>query len=91
MHLLLNQKKIIFILDNVADTFVLGQGRENIPIHNSGRENVAGFDHEAATERNLPIVSEVTTVDILDGTSVLLIIHSGIFNHTANHSLLPVL
>jgi hypothetical protein len=47
-----------------------------------------GIDHEAAVKRNLPIVSVVTAVDLPDGISVLLIVHEGIYNDTANHSLL---
>jgi hypothetical protein len=37
---------------------------------------------------NLQIVSAITAVDLPDGTSVLLIAYEGIYNHTANHSLL---
>jgi hypothetical protein len=39
-------------------------------------------------KRNLPIVSAITTVDLSDGTSVLLIIHESIYNDSANYSLL---
>ena len=42
----------------------------------------------AAVKRNLPIVSAITAVDLLDGTSISLEIHEGIYNETANHSLL---
>jgi hypothetical protein len=37
---------------------------------------------------NLPIVSSITAVDLPDGMSVILIIHEGVYNDTANHSLL---
>jgi hypothetical protein len=36
----------------------------------------------------MPIVSAITAVDLPDGISVILIVHEGIYNDTANHSLL---
>jgi hypothetical protein len=89
MNLLhLPEKYHISILDGGADTCVLGQGWEVVSFHNTRRENVVGFDHEAAVKRNLPIVSAITAVDLPDGISVLLIVHEAIYNLTANHSLL---
>jgi hypothetical protein len=89
MNLLyLPEKYNIIILDGGADTCVLGQGWEVLSIHNTRRANVVGFDHEAAVKRNLPIVSAITAVDLPDGISVILIVHEGIYNYTANHSLL---
>ena len=89
MNLLFPPEKYhISILDGGADTCVLGQGWEVLSIHNSRRANVVGFDHEAAVKRNLPIVSAITAVDLLVGSSVLLVVHEGIYNETANHSLL---
>jgi hypothetical protein len=52
-------------------------------IFNTRRANVVGFDHEAA-----PIVSAITSVNLPDGTSVLLVVNEAIYNITANHSLL---
>jgi hypothetical protein len=69
-------------------TCVLGQGWEALSIHNTRRANVVRFDHEAAVQRNLSIVSEITAVDLPDGTSMLLIVHEGMYNDTANNSLL---
>ena len=46
------------------------------------------FDQEAAVKRNLPIVSAITAVELSVGSSVLLVVHEGIYNETANHSLL---
>ena len=86
--LLLPEKYHISILDGGADTCVLGQGWEILSIHNSRRANVVGFDHETAVKRNLPIVSAITTVDLPDGSSILLVVHEGIYNETAKHSLL---
>jgi hypothetical protein len=79
---------ISILMDGGAETCVLGNGREIISIHNSGKANVVGFDHKAALKRNLPIVSAITAVDLPDGTSILLAIHEGIYNETKNHSLL---
>ena len=39
-------------------------------------------------KRNLPIVSAITTVDLPDGSSILLILHEGIYIETVKHSLL---
>jgi len=86
--LLLPEKRHISILDGGADTCVLGKGWEILSIHNSRRANVVGFDHETAIKKNLPIVSAITTVDLPNGESILLIINEGIYNETANHSLL---
>jgi hypothetical protein len=89
MNLLhLPEKYHIIILDGGADTCILGQGWEVLSIHNTIRANVIGFDHEAAVKRNLPMISAITAVDLPDGTSVLLIVHEGIYNDTSNHSLL---
>jgi hypothetical protein len=90
MNLLhLPDKYHISILDDGTDTCVLEQGWEVLSVHSTRRANVVGFDHEAAVKRNLPIVSAITAVDLPDGISVLLlIIHEGIYNDTANHSLL---
>jgi hypothetical protein len=40
------------------------------------------------SKRNPPIVSAITKVDLLDGTSVLLIVHEGVCNDTDNDSLM---
>jgi hypothetical protein len=71
----LPEKYHISILDGDADTCVLGQGWEVLSIHNTRRENVVGFDHEVAVNRNLPIVSAITAIDLPDGISVILTVH----------------
>jgi hypothetical protein len=86
--LFLPENHHISILDGGADTCVLGKGWEVSSIHNSRRENVVGFDHETAIKRNLPIVSAITDIDLPSGESILLLIHEGIYNQTAAHSLL---
>jgi hypothetical protein len=84
----LHEKYHIIILDGGADICVLGQGWKVLSVHDTRRVNVVGFDHEAAVKRNLPIVSAITAVDLLDGISVILTIHEAIYNDTAYHSLL---
>jgi hypothetical protein len=79
MNLLhLSEKYYMSILDGGADTCVLGQGWEVLSVHNTRRANVVGFDYEAAVKRNIPIVSAITTVDLPDGISVILIVHEAI-------------
>jgi hypothetical protein len=76
MNLLhLPEKYHISILDGGVDTCVLRQGWEILSIHNTRSANVVGFDHEAAVKKNLPIVSAITSVDLPDGISVILIVH----------------
>ena len=65
--LFLPEKYHISILDGGADICVLRKGWEVLSIHNSRRENVVGFDHEAAIKRNLPIVSSFTALDLPNG------------------------
>jgi hypothetical protein len=72
----------------VVQTCILGKGWEILSLHNSRRANVVGFDHEAAIKKNLPIVSSITTVDVPNRQSTLLVIHEAIHNGTSNHSLL---
>jgi hypothetical protein len=76
MNLLhLSGKYHISILDGGLDTCVLGEGWEVLSVHNTRRANIVGFDHEAEVKRNLPIVNAITSVDLPDGISVLLIDH----------------
>jgi hypothetical protein len=49
---------------------------------------MVGFDHETVIKQNLPIVSAMTAIDLPNGESILLVIHEGIYNETAAHSLL---
>jgi hypothetical protein len=86
MNLLhLPEKYHISILDGIADTCVLGQGWEVLSIHSTRRTKVVVFGHEAAVKRNIPIVSAITEVDRPDGTSMLLIVHEGIYSDIANN------
>jgi hypothetical protein len=86
--LFLPENHHISILNGGADTCVIGKGWEVLSIHNSRRANVVGFDHETAIKRNIPIVSAMTAIDVPSGESMLLVIHKGIYNETAAHSLL---
>jgi hypothetical protein len=60
----LPEKYLSIILDDGADTCLLGQEWEVLSVHNIRRANVVGFDHEAAVKSNLPIVSAITAVDL---------------------------
>jgi hypothetical protein len=92
MNLLhLPEKYHISILCGSEDTCVLGQGWEVLSVHNTRRENVVGFDHEAAVKRNLPIVSAITAVHLSDGISVILIVHEALYNDIANYSMMSEL
>jgi hypothetical protein len=72
------------ILDGGANTFVLEQGWEVLSVRNTRKANVVGFDHEAAV---ISIVYASTVADLVDGISVILIVHEAIYNDTANNSL----
>jgi hypothetical protein len=86
--LFLPERYHISILDGGADTCVLGKGWEVISTHKSRRANVVGFDHESAIIRNLPIVNAMTTIDLLNGQSILLVIREAIYNGSSSHTLL---
>jgi hypothetical protein len=78
----------ISIIDDGSNTCVLGKGWGFLSAHNSRRANVVGFGQEAAVKKNIPLVSTLTTVDLPNGPSILLIIYETIYNDTPNHSLL---
>ena len=59
------------IIDNGADTTVIGQGWTVIA-HTGRKANVIGFDKEAAIKRGLPIVTAIAAVDINEKETVLL-------------------
>jgi hypothetical protein len=86
--LFLPENHLISILDDGAETCVLGKGWGVLSIHSSRRANVVGFDHKTAIKRNLPTVSAMTAIDLPNRQSVLLVIYKGIFNEVAAHSLL---
>jgi hypothetical protein len=89
--LLMPDNHHISILDCDADTCVLGKGWKIASTHNLRRANKVGFDHEIAIKRNLPIVSATAAINLPNGQSILLVIHEGIYNETAAHSLLSEL
>jgi hypothetical protein len=47
---------------------------------------VVDFDHEDEVKWNLQIISSITTVDLSDGTPVILIMHEREYKNIANHS-----
>jgi hypothetical protein len=85
--LFLPERYHISVLYGGADTCALGKGWEILYIRNSRRLNVIGFDHKTAVKRNLLIVCDTTALELLDVTSILLVLHEGMYNDTANHSL----
>jgi hypothetical protein len=50
--------------------------------------NVITFEHETAIKQNLPIVSAITSLDLPNGQSILLLVHGGIYHEASGHSLL---
>jgi hypothetical protein len=87
MKFVTNQQPLLVVLSG-ADTCVLGKGWEISSLHNSRRANVVGFYHETAVKKNLLTVSAITTADLSNGQSILLVIHEAIHNESSNHSLL---
>ncbi len=81
-----DQQKLV-IMDNGADTSVIGKGWDIIAVHPTRKAHVIGFDHKAAVKKNLDIVSAVTAVDINDHV-YLLQINEAVSNPSAEHSLL---
>jgi hypothetical protein len=79
------KKHLISILDGGADSCDLGKGWEILSVHNSRRENIFGFDHETSVKKNLSIVRAITTVDLLNRQSMLLVIHEAIHNELSNN------
>ena len=75
------------IIDNGADTCVLGKGWELIAKYPNRKANVIGFDNDIAVKRHLPIVSAITAVDVGDDT-YLLRVNEAVYNESAQHSLL---
>ena len=75
------------IIDNGADTCVIGKGWDVLATHPTRKANVIGFDNEVAVKRHLPIVSAITAVDIGDDT-YLIRVNEAVYNESAQHSLL---
>ena len=76
------------IIDDGADTTVLGKGWHVETRHPIRKANVVGFDRDLAVKRGLPIVSAVTAVDLPDGRVILLRAAEAIYNETSDHTLL---
>ena len=75
------------ILDDGADTSVLGAGWEVISVHPTRKAHVVGFDHKVAVKRDLDIVSACAIVEI-EGEKVLLQVNEAVMNPSSAHSLL---
>ena len=68
--LVIEDHKKMVILDDGADTSVLGSGWEAISVHPTRKAHVIGFDHKVAVKRDLDIVAACTIVEI-EGEKVL--------------------
>ena len=77
----------ILILDNGANTCVLGKGWEVITVHPTRKAHVYGFDHQAAVKKHLDIVTAVSVVEV-SGETILLQVNEAVYNPSADHSLL---
>ena len=77
----------ISILDNGADTCVLGKGWEVIAVHPTRKAHVYGFDHQAAVKKHLDIVTAVSVVEV-NSKSIMLQVNEAVHNPSADHSLL---
>ena len=77
----------ILILDNKANIFVLGKGWEVITVHPTRKAHIYGFDHQAAVEKHLDIVTAVSVVEV-NGETILLQVNEAVHNPSADHSLL---
>ena len=75
------------ILDNGANTCVIGKGWTIMSSHPIRKANVIGFDKQAAIKTDLPIVTAVTMVDTGE-QNILLQVNEAVYNEDADHSLL---
>ena len=85
--LTIEQNEKMVILDNGADTCVVGKGWTNIAVHPSRKAHVIGFDHKVAVKRNLDIVTACTVVDV-EGETFLLQVNEAVSNPSSEHTLL---
>ena len=58
-----DHKKLV-ILDDWADTSVVGHGWEVVATHPFIKAYMIGFDHKVAVKRNLDIVTACTVVEV---------------------------
>ena len=84
--LFLDEGRNPVIMDNGADTSVIGKGWKVIAVDSVCKANVIGFDHHASIKRGLDIVSAAAVVPA-PGGDVLLVIHEAVHNPTSTHSL----
>ena len=75
----------ISMLDNGADTCVLGKGWEGIAVHHTRKVHVYAFDHQAAVKKHLDIVTAVSVVEV-NGKSIMLQVNEAVHNLSADHS-----
>ena len=75
------------VLDNGADTCVIGMGWKIISEDSIRRANVYGFDKNDATKFDLPIVSAVAIL-VNNGKEYLVKVNEAVYNETSSHTLL---
>ena len=85
--LVIEEHEKLVILDDGADTSVVGHGWEVVTTHPFRKAHVIGFDHKVAVKRNLDIVTACIVVEV-NGESILLQINEAVCNPTSEHSLL---
>ena len=86
--LVIEEYEELVILDDGADTNVVGQGWKVVATHPFRKAHVVVFGHKVAVKRNLDIVTACTVVEV-NGNSILLQISEAVWNPTSEHSLLP--
>ena len=77
----------LVILDDGADTSVVGHRWEVVATHLFRKAHAIGFDHKVAVKRNLDIVTTCTVVEV-NRNFILLQINEAVCNPTLEHSLL---
>ncbi len=80
--------KHLAILDDGADTCVIGKGWTIVATHPTRKAHVLGFDSDIARKHNLSIVSAITAVDLPQDKVALIQVHEAVYNPSAAHSLL---
>ena len=76
------------IMDNGADTSVIGHGWYIQMVDQFRRMNIIGFDSERSKKTGLRVVVAVTALHLPDGKVVILRISEAAYNPNSRHSLL---
>ena len=76
------------IMDNGADTSVIGQGWYILGVYEFRKMNIIDFDSQASRKDVLRVVIAITAVELSNGQVILLKILEAAFNPNSVHSLL---